>query len=170
MKKEKQLLLDDIQTQIAGEPAFFIAQYVKLTANKANQFRREMAKVGVNFEVIRKRVLLKAASSAGIAISLDTLPGHIGVLFTRNDPIETAKAVLKYSSENDNCLELLAGRVEGRMIAAEDVKQLSKLPGKKEMQAQFLGLLEAPMSQTLAVFEALLSSVVYCVDNKIQKE
>lgn len=170
MKKEKQLLLDDMQSQLTSEPVFFVAQYVKLDANKANQFRREMAKVGVNFEVIRKRVLLKAATTAGFALSLDTLPGHIGVLFTHNDPIETAKAVLKYSGDNDNCVELLAGRVEGHMIAADEVKQLAKLPSKKEMQAQFLGLLEAPMSQTLAVFEALLTSVVFCVDNKIQKE
>lgn len=170
MKQEKQLLLDDIQSQIVSEPSFFIAKYVKLTANRANDFRRQMAKAGVNFEVVRKRVLLKAANSAGVTLTLDTLPGHIGVLFTQNDPIESAKAVLKYSGDNDNCVELLAARVEGHMIGGDDVKQLAKLPSKKEMQAQFLGLLEAPMSQTLAVFEALLTSVVYCVDNKTQQE
>ena len=35
-------------------------------------------------------------------------------------------------------------------------KQISKLPGKDEMRAQFLGLLEAPMAQTLAVMEAVI--------------
>jgi large subunit ribosomal protein L10 len=34
------------------------------------------------------------------------------------------------------------------------------------MRAQFLGLLEAVPAQTLGVMDALLTSVVYCLDNK----
>jgi large subunit ribosomal protein L10 len=33
-----------------------------------------------------------------------------------------------------------------------------------------LAVLEAPLSQTLAVMEALLSSVVYCLDNKAKQD
>jgi large subunit ribosomal protein L10 len=170
MKNEKQLLLDEIKAQISSKPSFFLAQYSKLTANKANEFRREMAKFGVNFEVVRKRMLLKAAHNCGVTLTLETLKGHIGILSTDNDPVETTKAITKYSDDNNNCLELLVARVEGTMINQTDIKRLSKLPSKNEMRAQFLGLLEAPMSQTLSVFEALLTSVVHCVDNKAQKE
>ena len=45
---------------------------------------------------------------------------------------------------------------------------MSKLPSKDEMRAQFLGTLEAPMAQTLAVMDALLTSVVHCLNNKVQ--
>ena len=61
MKHEKTLLLDEIRDQIQDTPSYLIAQYAKLSANKANDFRRQMAKIGVNFEVVRKRVLVKAA-------------------------------------------------------------------------------------------------------------
>ena len=44
--------------------------------------------------------------------------------------------------------------------------RLSLTASKDEMRAQFLGLLEAPLAQTLAVMDAVLSSVVYCLDNK----
>jgi large subunit ribosomal protein L10 len=54
------------------------------------------------------------------------------------------------------------------MYNAADVEIMSQLPSKDVMRAQFLGLLEAPMAQTLAVMEALISSVVYCLDNKIE--
>lgn len=166
MKHEKQLLLDEIKAQIAQSPSYLLTQYFKLSANKANEFRREMAKIGVNFEVVRKRVLVKAAENAGIALTLDNLPGHIGIIMPKNDPIEATKAVLQYSESHDNCFQLLGGKVEGHLIGLEDMKRLAKLPAKREMQAQFLGLLEAPMSQTLAVMDALLSSVVFCLDNK----
>lgn len=169
MKHEKQLLLDEIKQQIVKSPSYLVASYANLTANKANKFRREMQKIGVNFEVVRKRVLVKAAENAGLALNVDELPGHIGILLPQNDPIEATKAVLQYSDSNDNCFQLIGGRVEGTMVGASDMKRLSQLPSKQGMRAQFLGLLEAPMAQTLAVIEALLTSVVYCLDNKSQE-
>jgi large subunit ribosomal protein L10 len=36
------------------------------------------------------------------------------------------------------------------------------------MRAQLLGTFEAPMSQTLAVVEAILCSVLHCLENKAQ--
>ena len=50
--------------------------------------------------------------------------------------------------------------------SASDVEQISKLPSKEEMRAQFLGTLEAPLSQTLGVIEALLTTVMHCLENK----
>jgi large subunit ribosomal protein L10 len=166
MKHEKQLLLDEIKSQIEQSQSFLIAQYAKLSAIKANEFRREMSKLGINFEVVKKRVFLKAAENIGVKLSLDELQGSIGILMPKNDPITAAKAILQYSDNNDNCFQLLGGKVEGHMIGAADMKRLSQLPSKSQMQAQFLGLLEAAPSQMLAVFEAVLSSVVYCLDNK----
>ncbi len=67
-------------------------------------------------------------------------------------------------------VEVVGGRFEGKMYTGADVEKLSNLPSKDEMRAQFLSVLEAPMSQTLAVMEALLTSVVYCLDNKSKQE
>jgi large subunit ribosomal protein L10 len=166
MKSEKQILLDEIQGLIAHAGSFVIAQYGKLSANKANEFRKELAKVGANFEVVRKRVFIKAAESTGLNIDIDTIPGHIGIIFTESDPIEATKAVLKYSESNDKVFELKGAKFEGKLISAEQIVEISKLPGKDQMRAEFLGLLEAPMAQTLAVLDAVLSSVVYCLENK----
>lgn len=169
MKKEKQLLLDGIKDEMKRSPSFFIAQYSKLGANKANEFRREMRKMGVDMEIIRKRMFLKAAQEIGLTLSLAELPGHLGIIFAGNEPVEVTKAVLKYSKGNEDCLQLLAGQVEGHLITADDVKKLSQLPSKDVMRAQFLGLLEAPLAQTLATFEAVLTSVVYCLKNKAEE-
>jgi large subunit ribosomal protein L10 len=166
MRKEKQLLLDEIKEQIARQSSFVIMQYAGLKANKANSFRGEIAKLGGNVEVVRKRVLINAAKSAGIDFDLEALPGHIGLVFAGQDPLETAKAVFKFSEENEKAVTVVGGRFEGQLFNAADMDKLSKLPSKAEMRAQFLGLLEAPLAQTLGVMDAILASVVYCLDNK----
>ncbi len=170
MKQEKQLLLDEITNHIDKHKTFVIMRYQELGANKANAFRREVSKLGGNIEVLRKRLLIKAAATAGIQLDIEALPGHIGLVLIGKDPIETTKAVFKFSQENDNKVDVIGGHFEGQLLNGEQVKALSMLPSKDEMRAQFLSTLEAPMAQTLAVMNALLTSVVYCLDNKSKQE
>lgn len=170
MRHEKQFLLNEIKEQISTFGSFVVMQYVSLSANKANELRREVHKIGGNVEVMRKRVLLKAAEGTGVSFNLKELPGHIGLVYAGNEPLEVAKLVFKFSQENGQAVKVLGGRFEGTMYNAQNVEMLSKLPGKEQMRAEFLSVLEAPMSQTLAVMDALLASVVYCLDNKCQLE
>jgi large subunit ribosomal protein L10 len=170
MKQEKQLLLDEITGHIRKHQTFVIMRYQGLEANKANAFRREVSKLGGNIEVLRKRLLIKAAAAAGIQLNIEALPGHISLVLAGKDPIETTKAVFKFSQENDKNIEVIGGHFEGRLFNGEQVKAISMLPSKDEMRAQFLSTLEAPMAQTLAVMNAVLTSIVYCLDNKSKQE
>lgn len=170
MRSEKQLLLDEIKEQIKKFDSFVIMNYLGLNANVANKFRREIAKAGGNVEMVRKRVLIKAAEALDLKLDLDALPGHIGLVFAGPDPIETTKLVFKYSQDTDKAITVIGGRLDGRMYGGKDVETLASLPSKDEMRAQLLSVLEAPMAQTLAVMDALLTSVVYCLDNKGKQE
>jgi large subunit ribosomal protein L10 len=170
MRQEKQFLLDEVREQIDKLGSFVIMSYVGLSANAANAFRRTIAKAGGTVEVVRKRVLLKAAKEAGVQLELAMLPGHIGLVFTGKDHFETTKMIFKYTEESGTPVKIVGARFEGQLYNGEDVEALSKLPSKDEMRAQLLGTLEAPMAQTLAVIEALLTSVVYCLDNKSKEE
>lgn len=167
MRQEKHFLLDEVKQQIDGSKgSFVIMQYVGLTANKATEFRRQVRKNGGNVEFMRKRILKKAAADSGIELDIAALPGHIGMVYTGEDPIEMTKLVIKFGQENSKMVNVIGGRFDGQLYHAADVERLSKLPGRDGMRAELLGLFEAPMAQTLAVIEALLSSVVYCLDNK----
>ncbi len=170
MRQEKQLLLNEIKDQIHEYGSFVVMRYFKLNANKANEFRREVAKLGGTVEVMRKRVLIKAAESAGVSLNLKELPGHIGLIYAVNDPIEMTKLVFKFSQDTNKAIDVVGGRFEGVIYNGADVEKLSKLPGKDEMRAQLLSTFEAPMAQTLAVMDALLTSVVHCLKNKCQLE
>lgn len=167
MRAEKQLLLDEIKTKMDASPDFILTHYSKMNPNVASQFRTMLTKVGGDFEVVKKRILLKAAEASGCTIEPALLDGyHVGVVFAEADPVQVTKAVFKFRQENEELLEVLGGRFEGRLYSAKDVEKMSKLPAKPEMQAQLLGLFEAVQSQTLGVMEALITSVVYCLDNK----
>jgi large subunit ribosomal protein L10 len=169
MRPEKQLLLDDMKQRFASSKAVVLMSYTKLEPNKAAAFRMDLAKSGGSLAIIKKRILLKAAKEAGMELDAGLLEGHIAVIFSMDDPLTTTKTIYQFCSANQEVLNILGGRFEGALCSAQDVKQISELPSREEMRAQFLTALEAPLSQTLAVIEALLTSVMHCLENKNQQ-
>jgi len=170
MRAEKQLLLDEVKEQIEQRESFVIMRYFGLDANTTADFRRQIAEMGGDIEVVKKRILVKAAHEAGMELDLEALPGHIGLVFAGTDAVQTTKAVFKLRKDTNKAVEVLGGRLDGQLYNAEDVEKLSKLPGRDEMRAQLLGLFEAPMSQTVAVMQSALCSVLYCLENKAKEE
>lgn len=168
MRKEKTLHLSEIQKPVASH-SFLVLKY-KMSANTANSFRRELGKSGSYLEVTRKRLLLKAAKESGLDLKYNSLDGHIGVVFAPLNPLDVTKAVFKFGSDNAETIEVVGGRIDGQLYNGTDMEKLSKLPSMDEMRSQLLSVFEAPLSQTLATMEAILSSVVYCLDNKCKEQ
>lgn len=165
MRKEKQYLLDDLKQRIENSKGFLVTQYKNMSANGMTNFRGNIAEKGGDFEVIAKRVFLKAAEQNGIEFKKENLDGHIGIAFAHEDYITLVKEVHKYAKETEN-MQILSGFMEGKLYDQETIVKLSKLPSLDQMRSQFVGLIAAPMTQTLGVFHAILTSVLYALENK----
>jgi len=170
MRKEKQLLLDEIKEQIASSQSLIVTQYHRIAPNLSWDFRSELKKSGGNYEVVKKRIFVKAAKEAGVDLPDESLQGHIGLVLADDDGIAATKTVFDFAKDNKGALDVLCGFYENKFYTKEQTEALSKLPSKDEMRAQLLGLFEAPMSQTLSVMQSLLTSVMYCLDNKVKEE
>lgn len=167
MRKEKPLLLDEIKEKIDGSKGIIVAKYDKLEPNTSWTFRDILGKQGSQFEVVKKRLLLKAASLAGIKLDESLLKGHIGVVFVgKEDAMPSAKAVFKFSEENGNLLQVICGQIEGKIVLGAELEALSKLPGMDEMRAMLLALFTSPMSQMLAVMEAAMAGPLSVIEKK----
>lgn len=169
MREEKKLLLNEIKNRLDSSSGIILTRYKGLTPDLSDDFRRSLSESGSSYFVVPKRVLIKAAKETGLEFEREALQGSIGVVFAEEDIVSPAKAVFKFVKNNEKIIEVLSGQFEGKLRSAEDMKTISELPSKDEMRAQLLGLFEAPMAQSLSVMEALLTSVIYCLDNKAQK-
>ncbi|NGX60739.1 MAG: 50S ribosomal protein L10 [Chlamydiae bacterium] len=170
MRDEKQLLLDEIKEKIENSKGFILTRYEGLHAQRARAFRDCIANAGGEYEVVPKRVFLKAIQAAGIEFDAQTLQGHVGVVFATEDPTALAKSTVKYGEDNGQSVIVLGGRIDGEFCSAEDVEAIAKLPSQKELRASIVGLLEAPMSQTVGVVQSLLTCLLYCIEQKSNKE
>ncbi|GAB4188521.1 MAG: 50S ribosomal protein L10 [Simkaniaceae bacterium] len=169
MRKEKQIHLDQIKEEIQSSSAMMLMSYQGLDANATAGFRKDLSKAGGKLTVVPKRVFIKAANESGVEFQKENLQGHIGVIFTEEDPVAPAKVLFEYQKDNKEKMQILGGQFEGSKISPEDVEQIAKLPGIQELRAQMVGILEAPLSGFLSLQHALLTSVMHCLENKSKK-
>jgi len=170
MLAEKEILLGEVKSRINPDAGFIVTSYQNLKANSIAEFRSTLVESGGDFFALKKRVFLKAAQDLKLEYDQKELDGHIGLVFTQDNFVAATKALYTYKKANADTIEIIGGHFEGRKCTPSDVEQISKLPSQDEMRAEFLGLLEAPMSSTLSVVEAIVSSVIYCLDNKCKTE
>jgi len=165
MREEKQLLLDEIKEKVKLSKSLIVTRYENITSSQACALREALVKSSADMEVVKKRIFLKVLEECGYSYKLEDLEGHIAVILIDGDPINPTKIIFDFGKET-NKIEVIRGEIEGKSYSKEDMLILSKLPTLTELRSQFLGLLEAPMSQTLSVMDNVLTSVIFALEEK----
>lgn len=169
MRAEKELLLNEVRETIEHEHGFLIARHKGLTAGMAHQLRSDLWKVGAEFEVVRKRLLYRAAEDAKVDLGPVQTEGHLGVVIASSDPVSTTKAVVDFGKAHEGAFELLSGRFDGVLYTVGDLMKLATLPDIDTLRAQVIGLFAAPMSQLLGGMQALLAAIPYCLHQRAEQ-
>lgn len=170
MRREKGYLLEEINNRIFEGSGLVLVRYGTMKANQANDFRLKLRKAGGTYFVAKKRMLKKAAAEKGMNFDISLLRGNVGFIVAEENFLEATKALYAYKSETKDLIEVLGGHFDGQVCNATQMEAVSKLPTLPELRAQFLATLEAPMATTLSVMEAVLTSVIYCLDNKAKDQ
>ena len=101
MREEKQLLLNELKEYMQKTPAFLVTKYINLDPNLINEFREAITNTGGFYNIVKKRIFIKAAKEQGISIEDRVcLEGHIGIVYTGEDTVATTKAVYAFQSQN----------------------------------------------------------------------
>src|SRR5690606_10110571 len=81
------------------------------------------------------------------------LQGQTAIAYTADDPVALAKALTTFAKTAPT-LTVKAAVVQGRAAGPADATELANLPGKPELYAKLLVLLQAPMVQLVSVLNA----------------
>ncbi|OGN62333.1 MAG: 50S ribosomal protein L10 [Chlamydiae bacterium RIFCSPHIGHO2_12_FULL_49_11] len=172
MMKEKENLLAELKNRIDPNLGFVLISYSAMTANTEARFRDTVVSAGGEYFVIKKRLFAKAASEKGAKYDTETIKGHLGIVYASSKAgfVPTTKALCNFQKENADFIKVIGGHFEGSKCSGADIEAIAKLPSLEVMRSQFLGVFEAPMGSMLATVEAILTSLMHCIENKISKE
>jgi large subunit ribosomal protein L10 len=147
MKKEKKTqVVEELAAQLGEAQAIYAVDYRGISVPQAAELRASLREHDASFRVVKNTLTLRAADQAGVeAIKEFVSDGPTALTFVRGDAALAAKT-LDVFSRRAEVLVLKGGVLEGRMMAAEEVRQLARLPSREVLTAQFAGVVASPLT------------------------
>jgi large subunit ribosomal protein L10 len=169
-RSDKEQLLEQYENGLAQAPHAFLLGYQGITVPQVTELRNRVRNSGGEYVVVKNTVALRAIDSKALEQLKDHFVGPTAVVFSAKDPVALAKA-LTDSVKDMPALQFKAGLVEGRAIAAEQIKDIASLPSREELIAKLLFLLQSPIIRFARVLAAVPQSFVMVLDQiRIKRE
>ena len=136
-----------------------LADYRGINVADVTNLRTEIRNIGAEYKVIKNNITKRALAECGLEGLDEALEGPTAVIMTNGDYLEPTKAIYNFSKKND-FYKIKGGVVEGKVMTAEEIITLAKLPSKETLLSMLAGALLANISK----FAVALDQV------RIQKE
>lgn len=138
-KETKEQIVSNLSSKLKKATFAVLTDYRGLNVEKITQLRNELHSVSSDYRVA-KNTLLKRASRGTVFEQLHQyFVGPTAILLGYDDPIAPSKVISKFL-ENYPELNIKAGLLQGTVLSAEEIKEISNLPGRKELLSKIVFL------------------------------
>ncbi|MCI8595310.1 MAG: 50S ribosomal protein L10 [Clostridia bacterium] len=148
--EQKAQQVEEIVEKVKKSKSIVLVDYRGLTVAQDTEMRVSMRKAGVDYKVLKNRLVLRALNNCGFDGFEKVLEGPTAVAFGYEDAVAPAKIVAETVTKTNNKIAIKGGIIEGKQASVEEVNALSKIPAKPVLVGQLLGMLTSPM-RSLAV-------------------
>ncbi len=153
MKREDKARVIEELAEKLRDSAVVLVDYKGMNVAQSTRLRARSREAGVEFVVAKNTLAQRAANQAGVEGLDEFLVGPTALAFAE-DPVVGAKLMTDFSDEVES-FEVKGGILAGgRIMGAEDVVALSRLPGRDQLLAQLLGAIQAPLAGLVTVLNA----------------
>jgi large subunit ribosomal protein L10 len=158
-RKNKEQIVKDLTEQIKSAKSVVFADFKGVKVNESSKLKKELKKEGSNLSVYKKNLIDIALKNVGVDLKTKGMEGQIAVSISSQDEVSAAKIIDKFSKTNEN-LKMLGGLLGIKVMNAEEVSALAKLPSKDELLAKLVGSLSSPIRGLMNVFQGNQRSLV----------
>jgi len=152
-RAEKEQELQELASTFKSVDTAILVDYKGLNVPQVTELRRQLRAARGQYKVI-KNTLAKRASQGTKLSSLEShFVGTTAIAYTGEDAVALAKALTTFM-KGAPMLQVKAAVVQGRAIEPAEVTDLANMPGKPELYAKLLFVLQAPMQQLVSVLNA----------------
>ena len=152
-RAEKQEEQQDLEAAFKGTESAILVDYRGLKVPEVTDLRRQVRGAKAKYKVVKNTLAKRALKGTKFEALSEHFVGTTAVAYAGEDPVALAKVLTTFAKPTP-ALQIKAAVVQGRAIKPTEVADLASLPGKPELYANLLFLLQAPMIQLLSVLNA----------------
>jgi large subunit ribosomal protein L10 len=145
--------LQDLEEAFKATDSAILVDYRGLKVPEVTELRRQIRGARGRYKVVKNALAKRALKGTSFEPLIEQFVGTTAVAYSGEDPVALAKVLTTFAKATP-ALQIKAGVVQGRAIKAGEVTELAALPGKPELYARLLFMLQAPMVQLVSVLNA----------------
>src|SRR5688572_21221787 len=153
-RADKAAELEQLEVTFRGAETAVLVDYKGITVPQVTELRRQIRAVGGTYRVVKNTLAKRAVAGTPFESFTAQFTGTTAVVTSGGDPVAVAKTLTTFAKTAPVVI-VKAAVVQGRAIAAKEIEDLASLPGKPELYAKLLFVLQAPMQQLVTVLSAV---------------
>lgn len=146
-------LVEDLNRDFKQAQALVIAQYRGIRVEAMTRLRKKAREEKVSLRVIKNTLARLAVKGTDFEPLANFMKGALIYSYS-HDPVVAAK-ILHDFSRQDSSIVLEAGFYEGKLLDADQVRQLASIPSRAELLSKLLFVIQAPVSGMARAVAAL---------------
>ena len=159
-REKKQELVHEYAERLARAQVIIWAEYRSLRVSQMEQLREQLRPLGAQIVVIKKTLMRLALDQANLPKDPEMMRGACAVTFAYGDVGAATKAVTSFARGSRDMFQVKGGLVDRKLVDAEQIISLSRLPSREVLLAQVVGSIQAPISAFVGVLAAIIRSVL----------
>ena len=142
-KKEE---VSKLAAEMKEAKLILLTDYRGISVADDTSLRRDLRNANAKCTIIKNNITKRALAEAGIEGLEDKLVGPTAVIMSSEDYLEPAKTIYKFSKDNDY-YEIKGGVIEGKVMTADEIITLAKLPSRETLLSMLAGALLGNISK-----------------------
>lgn len=150
--QEKQAQVSELASKMKEAKLILLTEYRGINVADVTEIRSKLRKVNAQYSVIKNNITKRALAECKIEGLDEQLVGPVAVVISNEDYLEPSKIIYEFAKENE-FYKIKGGVIDGKVVSAEEIITLAKLPSRQTLIAQLAGALLGNISKLAVVLD-----------------
>ena len=143
---KKQAQVDELAKVLKDAKVILLTDYRGITVTDVTKLRADLRNANAEYKVIKNNIIRRALEVNGESGLNELLEGPTAIVYGTGDYLEPAKIIYNFSKDND-FYKIKGGIIDGKVMTAEEIITLAKLPSRQELLGMLAGALLGNISK-----------------------
>ena len=148
-KKEE---VSKLAEEMKAAKLILLVDYRGINVTDVTNLRTELRNINSKYAVIKNNITRRALAECGIEGLEEQLEGPTAVIMNDEDYLESAKVIYNFSKNNDY-YKIKGGVIDGKVMTAEEIITLAKLPSRETLLSMLAGALLGNISKVAVALD-----------------
>lgn len=152
--KQKEEEVKKLAERLKDAQVVLLTDYRGINVADVTKLRLDLRNVNSEYKVIKNNIIKRALNANGENGLDDLLEGPTALIIGDEDYLEPSKVIYNFSKNNE-FYKIKGGIIDGKVMTAEEIITLAKLPSRQELMAKLAGALLGNVTKLAVALDAV---------------